>query len=121
MMVPFFLDEIGDISLEAQVKLLRVLQTKQFERVGGIKTLNTNFRLITATNRNLEDLVKNGSFRADLFYRLNVFSLHVPALRERREDIPILAKYFLNIYNKKNWEKKYLKLRIMMLNKLINL
>jgi formate hydrogenlyase transcriptional activator len=90
-----FLDEIGDISLEIQVRLLRVLQTKEFERVGGQETIYSDFRLLAATNRDLQKEVNAGSFRKDLFYRLNVFPIHVPPLRERKEDIPILAHYFL--------------------------
>jgi transcriptional regulator with GAF, ATPase, and Fis domain len=93
-----FLDEIGDISLDVQVRLLRVLQTKEFERLGGKETLRSDFRLIAATNRDLEKAVKNGNFREDLYYRLNVFPITVPPLRERRDDIPVLAQYFLDIY-----------------------
>ncbi len=96
-----FLDEIGDISQEIQVRLLRVLQTKEFERVGGQETLKSDFRLVTATNRDLEKRIKTGKFREDLFYRLAVFPIHVPPLRERRQDIPLLAYYFLRIYSKK--------------------
>jgi len=83
-----FLDEVGELPPETQVKLLRVLQEQQFERVGGDETLQVNVRVIAATNRNLEKEVRNGAFRADLFYRLNIFPIAVPALRERREDIP---------------------------------
>ncbi|MCI0691830.1 sigma 54-interacting transcriptional regulator [candidate division KSB1 bacterium] len=90
-----FLDEVGDLPLETQVKLLRVLQEQEFERVGGAQTLKVNVRVIAATNRNLEDAVKHGTFRVDLFYRLNIFPIHLPALHERREDIPILAKHFV--------------------------
>lgn len=94
-----FLDEIGDLSLEVQARLLRVLQSKEFERVGGGKnTLTSDFRLITATNRNLEEEIKAKRFREDLYYRINVFSLNVPPLRERKEDIPLLAHYFLRLY-----------------------
>ncbi|MBT8340504.1 MAG: sigma 54-interacting transcriptional regulator [Desulfatitalea sp.] len=96
-----FLDEIGDISLEVQVRMLRVLQSKEFERVGGKEVLKSNFRLITATNRDLKAAIHAGKFREDLFYRLNVFPIHVPPLRHRREDIPLLAGYFLEIYSKK--------------------
>jgi formate hydrogenlyase transcriptional activator len=94
-----FLDEIGDLSLEVQARLLRVLQSKEFERVGGGKdTLISNFRLITATNRNLEEEVKAKRFREDLYYRIDVFPLHIPPLRERKEDIPLLANYFVRLY-----------------------
>jgi formate hydrogenlyase transcriptional activator len=93
-----FLDEVGDLSLEVQVRLLRVLQTKEFERVGGTKTIRSDFRLITATNRNLEIMVQNGQFRADLYYRLNVYPVHVPPLRDRRQDIPLLTQYFLKLH-----------------------
>ncbi|MFH1114587.1 MAG: sigma 54-interacting transcriptional regulator [Pseudomonadota bacterium] len=100
-----FLDEIGDISLEIQVKLLRVLQTKEFERVGGNETLRSDFRLVAATNRDIEQAVKSERFRADLYYRLAVFPVHVPPLRERKDDIPLLAYYFLDIYSKKMGKK----------------
>jgi transcriptional regulator with GAF, ATPase, and Fis domain len=96
-----FLDEIGDLNLDIQVRLLRVLQTREFERVGGSETLRSDFRLVVATNRDLEKAVKAEKFRADLYYRLAVFPIHVPPLRERREDIPLLAYYFLDIYSKK--------------------
>jgi transcriptional regulator with GAF, ATPase, and Fis domain len=96
-----FLDEIGDIAFDIQVRLLRVLQTKEFERVGSTETLSSDFRLISAANRNLEHEVRNKRFRADLYYRINVFPIHVPPLRERKEDIPLLAYHFLKIYAKK--------------------
>ncbi len=96
-----FLDEIGDISLDIQVRLLRVLQTKEFERVGGSETLTSDFRLVVATNRDLEHRIKSQKFRADLYYRLAVFPIYVPPLRERKRDIAILAHYFLRIYTKK--------------------
>ena len=89
-----FLDEIGDIPLETQPKLLRLLQEQEFERVGGTRTISVHVRVIAATHRNLEDMVREGQFREDLFYRLNVFPIHLPPLRERREDIPVLAKFF---------------------------
>jgi formate hydrogenlyase transcriptional activator len=96
-----FLDEIGDLSLDIQVRLLRVLQTREFERVGGSETLKSDFRLVVATNLDLEKEVKAQKFRADLYYRLAVFPIYVPPLRERKEDIPLLAYYFLKIYSKK--------------------
>jgi formate hydrogenlyase transcriptional activator len=89
-----FLDEIGELSPEMQIALLRVLQEKEFERVGGNRTIRTDVRVIAATNRNLELEIVEGRFRADLYYRLNVFPVHVPPLRERVEDIPILVAYF---------------------------
>lgn len=96
-----FLDEIGDLSLEVQVRLLRVLESKEFERVGGNQTIRSDFRLISATNRVLEKQVIAGQFRADLYYRLNVFPIFVPPLRERKEDIPLLVNYFLKIFSTK--------------------
>lgn len=90
-----FLDEIGDMPLEMQVKLLRVLQEKEFERVGGNETIQCNLRIIAATHRNLEELIKEGAFREDLYYRLNVVPVHLPALRERREDILTLCDGFM--------------------------
>jgi len=90
-----FLDEIGDISSSAQVKLLRVLQEREFERVGGSKTVKVNVRLIAATNRNLEEMVRKGTFREDLYYRLNVIPIDLPALRERGDDISLLVNFFL--------------------------
>ncbi len=90
-----FLDEVGSVSPKMQVELLRVLETKQFTRVGGNEIVKVDFRLISATNENLEKLVEEGKFREDLYYRLNVFTIYVPPLRERRSDIPILANYFV--------------------------
>ncbi len=93
-----FLDEIGELSEEIQVKLLRVLQEREIFRVGGNQSISVDVRLIAATHRNLEEMIRNGKFREDLFYRLNVISLKVPPLRERKEDIPLLANYFLKKY-----------------------
>ncbi len=95
-----FLDEIGEMSPSLQVKLLRVLQERKFERVGGAKTISVDIRVVAATNQDLEKAVKEGRFREDLFYRLNVIPIHVPPLRERRSDIPLLAKHFLKKYCK---------------------
>jgi PAS domain S-box-containing protein len=96
-----FLDEIGDLSPELQVKLLRVLQEGEFERVGGIETLTTDVRVIAATNRNLEELIKENKFRQDLYYRLDVFPIDLPALRERSGDIPLLVRHFAMHYGRK--------------------
>jgi PAS domain S-box-containing protein len=90
-----FLDEIGDLPLEMQPKLLRVVEEKEFERVGGTRVIRSDFRVIAATNQNLEKMLLDGRFRKDLFYRLNVIPLHIPALRERRDDIILLARYFM--------------------------
>ena len=97
-----FLDEIGDVSPAFQTKLLRVLQEREFERVGGNKTIRVDVRLVAATNRNLEEAVANNEFRADLYYRINVVSIFLPPLRERREDIPLLAEYFLQQANEES-------------------
>jgi transcriptional regulator with GAF, ATPase, and Fis domain len=96
-----FLDEVGALPLETQIALLRVLQERQFERVGGNRVLETDARVITATNRNLVAAIDAGAFRADLFYRLNVFPIEVPALRQRTDDIPVLVEYFVRRYAQK--------------------
>jgi len=90
-----FLDEISSMSLELQAKLLRVIQEQEFERIGGLKTIKVDFRLISATNQDLKEKIKEGTFREDLFYRLNVIPINVPPLRERKSDIPILVNHFL--------------------------
>jgi Nif-specific regulatory protein len=97
-----FLDEIGDINMTTQVKLLRVLQEKEFERIGGTETLRANVRLITATNKDLEKAISNGQFREDLYYRLNVFTIFVPPLRDRKSDLLLLADHFLQKYAKEH-------------------
>lgn len=97
-----FLDEVGDLSPATQVKLLRVIQSGEFERVGGAETLRTDARLLAATNRDLEAMVEDGSYRADLFYRLNVVTIRIPALRECREDVPILVNEFLRQFSEEN-------------------
>lgn len=94
-----FLDEIGDMSINLQVKLLRVLQEREFERLGGNKPIRVDVRVIAATNRNLEQLVKEGKFREDLYYRLNVVPIHIPPLRERKQDIPLLVDHFIRLSN----------------------
>jgi transcriptional regulator with PAS, ATPase and Fis domain len=93
-----FLDEIGTVSPKMQVELLRVIEAKQFTRVGGNEMISSDFRVICATNRNLEAAIKDGSFREDLYYRLNVFSISIPPLRERRMDIPLMAQFFVGKY-----------------------
>jgi DNA-binding NtrC family response regulator len=97
-----FLDEVGEISLTIQVKLLRVIQEREFERVGGNQTIRVDVRVITATNKNLEKMVSDGTFGQDLFYRLNVISISIPPLRERRSDIPPLVSYFLSKFASEN-------------------
>src|SRR6476659_6877021 len=89
-----FLDEVGDVPLEIQPKLLRALQEREFERLGSTRTKKVDVRLVAATNRNLEEMISSREFRNDLYYRLNVFPIRIPPLRERREDIPVLARYF---------------------------
>ena len=96
-----FLDEIGEIPTEMQVKLLRVLQESEFERVGGIKTIKVDVRLVTATNRDLTREIAEETFREDLFYRLNVVPIHIPPLRDRREDIPLLVEHFISKFNER--------------------
>jgi transcriptional regulator with PAS, ATPase and Fis domain len=96
-----FLDEVGEISLPTQVILLRVIQERQFERVGGEETLSTNARIIAATNKNLKESMARGIFREDLYWRLNVISIQVPPLRERKEDIPQLVQNFIDRYNER--------------------
>jgi Nif-specific regulatory protein len=100
-----FLDEIGDITPALQVKLLRILQEQEFERVGGTKTIKTNVRLVAATNRNLEEMVKKGEFREDLFYRLNVIPINLPPLRERYEDVKLLIEHYLQKFLKEHHKK----------------
>jgi Nif-specific regulatory protein len=97
-----FLDEIGSINLEVQANLLRILQEKEFERVGGQRTLKTDVRIIAATNKNLERSVEEETFRGDLYYRLNVFPIYLPPLRERKTDILLLADFFLEKYAAEN-------------------
>ncbi|HEY0945418.1 MAG TPA: sigma 54-interacting transcriptional regulator [Opitutaceae bacterium] len=100
-----FLDEIGEVSLATQAKLLRVLQEGTFERVGGAQTVHVDVRVITATNRNLEKMIEDGRFRLDLYYRINVFPIYMPPLRERKSDILELADYFLEKYSRQNGKK----------------
>ncbi len=97
-----FLDEIGEIDMQIQVKLLRALEARSFERVGGTETITTDTRVVAATNRNLREMVEKGTFREDLFYRLDVVNIELPPLRDRHEDIPMLVKHFLNIFSKEN-------------------
>jgi Nif-specific regulatory protein len=97
-----FLDEIGSIGLDVQVNLLRVLQEKEFDRVGGHETIKTDVRIIAATNKNLEQAVEGETFRGDLYYRLNVFPIYMPPLRERKTDLLLLADYFLETYSREN-------------------
>lgn len=95
-----FIDEIGDIPVSSQVKLLRVLQERSFERVGGSERIDVDVRIIAATNQSLEDMIADGRFREDLFYRLNVITISIPPLRKRKDDIPLLADHFLHIYSR---------------------
>jgi Nif-specific regulatory protein len=100
-----FLDEVGDISPAFQAKLLRVLQEREFERVGGTKAVKVDVRLICATNRDLERMVQRGEYHADLYYRINVFPIYVPPLRERRSDVLELADHFLEKYSRQNGKR----------------
>jgi Nif-specific regulatory protein len=113
-----FLDEIGDISISVQVKLLRVLQERTMEKVGGHTSIKTDVRIIAATSRNLEELITKGLFREDLYYRLNVFPIHMPALRKRKTDIMLLADFFLDKYNKL-YSKKINRISTQAINMLI--
>jgi PAS domain S-box-containing protein len=100
-----FLDEIGELPPETQIALLRVLQEREFERIGGTHTIHADVRVITATNRDLQTAIASGAFRSDLFYRLNVFPIHISPLRERKEDIPLLVEYFIDRYSRKVGKK----------------
>jgi len=100
-----FLDEIGEMPMDLQSKLLRVIQDGEFERLGGPRTIKVNVRIIASTNRKLEEEIRKGRFREDLFYRLNVFPITIPPLRQRKEDIPLLVDYFVAKFNKKTGKK----------------
>jgi transcriptional regulator with GAF, ATPase, and Fis domain len=100
-----FLDEIDNLSLDIQQRILRCLEEKKFERVGGTMSITSDFRLVSATNQNLEDMIKRGHFRRDLFFRLNVFPIHIPPLRERKDDVPLIAMHFVKVFNDKTGKK----------------
>ena len=100
-----FLDEIGDLHTEAQAKILRFLQERELQRVGGTQTLRLDVRIVAATNQDLETIIKKGQFREDLYYRLNVMRVHLPPLRERKEDIPLFALHFINVFNQEFGKK----------------
>lgn len=114
-----FLDDIDAFSPDIQAKMLRVLETKEFERVGGTQTLKTRFRLVAASNRNIEELVAQGLFRSDFYYRMNVFPIRIPSLRERKEDIPLLAMHFMEMFSRK-FKKKFDKISKKDLDRLVN-
>jgi two-component system response regulator PilR (NtrC family) len=97
-----FFDEVSTIGLETQAKLLRVMQDKEFMRLGGVKTIRVDVRIIAATNTDLEELIESKAFRPDLFYRLNVIKIELPSLRERKDDIPLLVRHFVEIYSREN-------------------
>ncbi len=100
-----FLDEVGDMSLKTQAKVLRVLEEQAFDRVGGTESIRTDVRVIAASNQNLSDLIAGGRFRDDLFYRLNVIPIHVPPLRERKEDMPLLVEHFIRVFSLENGKR----------------
>ena len=102
-----FLDEIGDISLKTQTDLLRVLQEREISRVGGNQTIKVDFRVVAATNKDLEQLIEEGKFRPDLYYRLNVFRIEMPPLRDRREDVPVVVDHFVRKFSAENEKANY--------------